>query len=508
MIYGDWIGRWGRARPHSEAMVDAITGTRYTYAELATEINRMAHLLAGRLGVQKGDRVSCLSFNRAEYIFLFLALSRLGAVMVPLNFRLAQGEFLYFFEDSKPKALFYDADHAETVAGFRDRSGIESFVCFDRGDHPGESLPELWDDLSPQDPPQVEIGPDDPQLVIYTSGTTGQPKGALLTHVMLSSNALNTVLGWDMRAADRTILHSAMFYTAGWNVFTLPVFQTGGCNVLVRSFDPDLILELIAKEAITTFFGVPTMFQMLLDSPGFEETDFSTVRFLVSGGAPLPRELMEIYLEKKKIRIWEGYGLTEVGPNCFMANGKLGTVGHPMPMVDLILMDDDGNPVPAEEKGEIWMRGPHVCNGYLNKPKATAEAITQEGWFKTGDLGRLDADGHLSIVGRKKDMIISGGINIYPAEIEAAVGAHPAVAGAAVIGVPDPKWGEVGKAVVELNPGGSLTFEELSEFLRDRLGKYKLPKYLAVVEELPRTPASGKIQKFILKKKHGGPDHE
>ena len=508
MIYGDMIGRWGRARPQAEALVDAITGQRYTYARLSAQVNKMANYLAGSLGIGKGDKVSCLAFNRAEYIFLFLALSRLGAVMVPLNFRLAKGEFLYFFEDARPKAIFFDAEHADTVAGFKEESGIESFVCFDDVDSPGEPLPRLWAGLSEADPPQVDIAPEDPQLIIYTSGTTGKPKGALLTHGMLGANGVNTVLGWDLRSSDRTILHAAMFYTAGWNVFTLPVFMTGGCNILVRSFEPVQILELIAREGVTTFFGVPTMFQMLLDSPGFEATDFSSVRFLVSGGAALPRELMEAYREKKKIRIWEGYGLTEVGPNCFMANGKLGTVGHPAPMVDLILTDDDGKEVPTGEKGEIWMRGPHVCSGYLNKPQATAETITAEGWFKTGDLGRLDQDGHLSIVGRKKDMIISGGINIYPAEIEAAIGAHPAVAGAAVIGVPDHKWGEVGKAVVELREGGSLTFRELIEFLGDRLGRFKLPKYLAVVQELPRTPASGKIQKFILKQEHGGANND
>jgi fatty-acyl-CoA synthase len=221
----------------------------------------------------------------------------------------------------------------------------------------------------------------------------------------------------------------------------------------------------------------------------------------------LGRELIEIFQEQKDLRIWEGYGLTEIGPNNFQANGPPGTVGQPMPFVDLRLVDSSDQEAGPEQEGEILLKGPNLCAGYWNKPGETARAI-QGGWFRTGDLGRLDAQGNLSIVGRKKDMIISGGANIYPAEIERAIEAHPAVAGAAVIGVPDPKWGEVGKAVVELNPGAGLDLEGLTEFLSDKLGRFKLPRYLALVDALPRTPASNKIKKFVLKEEHGGADND
>jgi fatty-acyl-CoA synthase len=223
---------------------------------------------------------------------------------------------------------------------------------------------------------------------------------------------------------------------------------------------------------------------------------------MVSGGAPLSRDILETFQARKSIRIWEGYGLTEVGPNNFQANGKPGTLGHAMPHVDVKIVDRQGSEVAAGKEGEIFLRGPHTCAGYWNKPEETAAAYTGD-WFKTGDLGRVDSDGHFAIVGRLKDMIISGGANIYPAEIERVIETHPAVAGVAVIGVSDPKWGEVGKAIVELQPGGSLTLEELRHFLQDKLGKFKLPKYLAVVDTLPRTPASGKVQKFILMDQHG-----
>ena len=506
MIYGDWIGRWGRAYPDKEALVDVIEGRRYTYGELSAEINRMAHFLGGDLGIEKGDRVTCLSLNRTEYIILFLALSRLGAILVPLNFRLARDEFVYFLEDAAPRAMFFDREHQDVVAALKDLVPVPHLVCLDNDDTVGRALPAIWDSLPDDSPPEVDILPDDPQLIIYTSGTTGVPKGVLLTHGMLTWNSINTQLGWSLCPEDKTILHAAMFYTAGWNVFTLPIFQSRGANILIRSFDADLILDLIQKEGVTVFFGVPTMFQMLMDSPKFAATDFSRVRFMVSGGAPLGHTLFQAFQKEKSVHIWEGYGLTEVGPNCFMANGKLGTIGHPMPHVDVKLIGPDGLLVPTGEEGEILLRGPNVCAGYLNKPETSAKAIV-DGWFHTGDLGKLDADGHMAIVGRLKDMIISGGANIYPAEVERAIETHPDVQGAAVIGVPDSKWGEVGKAIVELKPGASLSLEDLLAYLADKLGRFKRPKYLKVVDALPRTPASGKVQKFILKDLYSAPEN-
>jgi len=502
MIYGDCIGRWGRAYSDSEALFDVITNKRYTYGTLLEASVRTVHFLQEELGILKGDRVACLSFNRTEYITLFLALSRLGAVLVPLNFRLAKGEFVYFLKDSTPKAIFFDRDHQEVVAALKADVNVPHYVCLDKDGTVGISLPGIWDSLSAAPIEETNIQPDDPQLIIYTSGTTGLPKGVLLTHGMLTWNAFNTIVGWGLRPGDKTILHAAMFYTAGWNVFTLPVFHSRGVNILIQSFDADLILDLIQDEGVTLFFGVPTMFQMMMESPKFDDTDFSKVRFMVSGGAPLGETIFNVFKTRKSVHIHEGYGLTEVGPNCFMANGKLGTIGHPMPYVDVKLVGTDGREVPKGDEGEILLRGPNVCAGYLNKPEITRETII-DGWFHTGDLGKMDADGHMAIVGRLKDMIISGGANIYPAEVERAIETHPAVAGSAVIGVPDPKWGEVGKAIVELKPGETLTLPDLLDHLGDRLGRFKQPKYLEVVDELPRTPASGKVQKFILKEKYG-----
>lgn len=507
MIFGDWAGRWGRSFPEKEALVDAITGRRFSYGQLAEDVYRLTNYLSEELSVGKGDRVCCLSSNRTEYITLFFALGRIGAILVPLNFRLAAGEYAYFLQDTQARTLFFDRGHLEMVQQVRDTGSLERCVCFDADNSLGDSLPEAWSTLSPEPGPEVEICADDPQLIIYTSGTTGDPKGVILTHGMIEANAVNTVLGWDISSSDRTILHAAMFYTAGWNVFTLPLFLARGTNILIEGFDSDLVLDLISREKITIFFGVPTMYQMMLESPRFDRTDFETIRFAVSGGAPLPRGIFEAFQREKGVHIWEGYGLTEVGPNNFLANGKLGTLGHPMPGVDVRLVDREGRNVAVGEEGEILLRGRHMCAGYWNKPQATKEAI-RDGWFYTGDLGRVDKDGHYAIAGRLKDMIISGGANIYPAEIERVIESHPDVTGAALIGVPDPKWGEVGKAIVELRPGAGLNLEALHQFLHDKLGRFKLPRYLAVVKELPRTPASGKVQKFLLKEKHGKADNQ
>ncbi len=506
MLYGDWIGRWGISYPEVEALVDIPRNQRLTYGELNDDVNRLAHFLSDRLGITKGDRIAVLAYNRADYITLFFAASRLGAILVPLNFRLAVGEFYYFFEDASPRAFFFDRDHLEIVEELKPRLKVDHYVCLDPDDRLGPSLASVWGAL-PIDPlPEVDLKADDPQLIIYTSGTTGLPKGVILTYGVITWNSINSHLGWGLRRGERTILHSALFYTAGWNVFTLPLFHGLGTHVLIHRFEADLILDLIEREQITVFFAVPTMYQMLIESPRFSETDFSSIRFLVSGGAPLTEKIFQTFKKEKGLHLREGYGLTEAGPNLFMANGKLKTVGQPMPHVDLKLIGAEGNEVPPGEEGELLIRGDMLCAGYWNKPEATAEALVN-GWFHTGDLAQKDADGHYRIVGRKKDMFISGGINIYPAEIERIIETDPRVAAVAVIGVPDEKWGEIGKACLVLHPGERLTLEELQMFLSDKMAKYKIPKYLVILESLPRTVASEKVQKFILKKEHGKADN-
>jgi len=499
MLYGDWVGRWGDSHPQAEALVDIPGNRRYSYADLRDDVCRMATFLSSGLSIRKGDRVAVLSLNRAEYIILFLAAGRIGAVLVPLNGRLAVEELPYYLADASPVVVFFDKDNRAAAAWLKRRIKGPRYVSFDEFTRTREGLPNAR-------PDDVPLSANDPQLILYTSGTTGSPKGVILTHGMTTWNSINTNIGWGLYRGERTILHSALFYTAGWNVFTLPLFHSLGTNVLIDRFDADLVLDLIERERITVFFAVPTMFQMMIDSPKFEATDFSNVWLILSGGAPLPKSIIDTFRNRKGVRLREGYGLTEAGPNNFMADGKPGTVGYPMPHVDIRLVDGEGKDAPPGKQGELLLKGDHVSPGYWNKPEATAEAI-REGWFHTGDIAGIDEDGHISIVGRKKDMLISGGVNIYPAEIEPVIASHPGVAAAAVIGVPDEKWGEVGKAIVELKPGGSLTLSELQSYLSRRIGKFKIPKYMVIVDALPRTLASAKVQKSALRERYGRADN-
>ncbi len=506
MIYGDWIERWARSFPNREALVDVSKGTRFTYEDLHRDICKASDFLVSHLGIGKGDRVSILAHNRTEHVVLFFAASRIGAILVPLNVRASSPELLACVENGSPAVLFHDAEHREAAAEIARNEPRALPVGLDADPSSDRDLPSAWSDLKDTPPEEIDLSPNDPQLILYTSGTTGRPKGVVLTHGMITWNALITRTGWDLHRGDRFLLHSSFCYTAGWNVFSLPLFHGLGTILLLRRFDADLVLDVIERERPTLFFGVPTVYGMMLSAGRFEHADLSSLRLAVSGGAPLPRAVLEAFRERKGLRIREGYGLTEVGPNNFLADGPPGTVGHPMPHVDIRIVDHRGREVPRGGEGELLIRGNHVCSGYWPLQEETL-AFTPGGWFRTGDIVRADEGGNVSIVGRKTDVYISGGVNIHPYEVEKAVQELPQVEAAAVIGVRDESWGEVGKAVVELRPGAELTLEVLQDSLSGRLARFKRPRYLVVVESLPRAPASGKVLKSVLRDRHGTPDN-
>lgn len=313
-------------------------------------------------------------------------------------------------------------------------------------------------------------------------------------------NSINTVMSWGLDQNDVAILNAPLFHTGGLNVFTLPLVHAGGKNIVCKAFDPAQVFYLIANCGVTVFFGVPTMFVMMQQHPDWEQADFSRLKIVISGGAPCPAPVLERFWEKG-VDFKIGYGLTEAGPNTFWlppadVRRKPGSVGKPLFHIDVRVIDKDGHECAPDTAGELIIRGPHVTPGYFNNPQATASAI-RDGWLHTGDLAIRDAEGYYTVVGRLKDMIISGGENIYPAEIESVMHAHPAVAEAALIGVPDEKWGEVGFAVVALKAGQPLVEAELLDFMRSRLAKYKIPKAVAFVDELPKT-GPGKIDKRAL----------
>ena len=506
MYIGDWLGRREWLTPERLALVDATTNTRYTYGELNARANRMAAVLRDHFQVRKGERVAILAHNSVLYLDLLFATAKLGVILVPLNWRLTPSELIYQLNDSSARLLFYDQHVARNVPHLYHMTTVEHVV-------PLKRMPDTTIDLeallakAPATAVTSEVDLEDPHLILYTSGTTGKPKGAVIPHRVLAWNSLNTNISWELRADDVSIIHTPLFHTGGINVVTLPILHAGGTMVLMGDWDPVRCLELIEQERITVFFAVPTMFQMLLQAPCFASTDLSSVRFFISGGAPCSPALIEAYQERD-IPFRQGYGLTEVSVNCFSlsprdAIRKAGSVGRPVFHLDAQIVDDQGTPVQAGEIGELVLRGPTVCSGYWNNPEATAEVL-RDGWFHTGDLAYYDEEGYFFIVDRKKDMFISGGENVYPAEIENILYNHPAVAECAVIGISDSKWGEVGRAFIVLKPGASSSANDLLEHCRRHLARYKVPKSLIFVAELPHN-ASGKVVKPDLRRSHGEP---
>ncbi len=343
---------------------------------------------------------------------------------------------------------------------------------------------------------------EDTAALIFTGGTTGLPKAAEVSHRMIAWNTLNTVIH-DLTHNDIYLNVFPMFHTGGLFVYTLPQVIFGGTTIFIREFKPEQVLELLEREKVTVFAGVPTMYQMLTQAPNWEQADLSALRFCTSGGAPLPVPLVEKYTTEKGIRFKQGFGMTEFGPGIFAlapedAVRKAGSIGRPNFFVDARIVDDGNNFLGPGEEGELVLKGLSYCSGYFNDPAASAAAVDERGYFHTGDVARFDAEGYFYIVDRKKDMFISGGENVYPAEIEKALYQHPAVHMCAVIGLPDPKWGEVGKACVVLKPGASTTEEELLQFMAERLAKYKVPKSVSFMEALPIS-AAGKILKRELR---------
>jgi fatty-acyl-CoA synthase len=484
---GDWLGRRAAYTPNREALVvepEAGGPLRLTFAQWNERANRTAHLLLGA-GVGRGDRVAVVAQNCVQMLDLLWACGKIGAIFVPYNWRLTEAELWPLVEDTEPKLLFTDRAELLKAGG---AARILSIRSFDPSAYPADP------------PPPVELTLDDPWMILYTGGTTGRAKGAIISHGQATWNAWNTISGWGLGPDERVPLLTPLFHTGGLNVFTTPLAYLGGTTILMGPFEPGALLSLIERERVTVLFMVPTMYQMLLAHPWFGAADLSSIRWAISGGAACPRPVAEAFWSRG-IDLRLGYGLTEVGPNCFAMPAEAvrtrpGSVGFPIMHNQVRVMDGERTCGPGEV-GELHLKGPHVTVGYWRRPDATEEA-NPDGWFRTGDLVYQDADSFFYIVDRKKEMFISGGENIYPVEVETAIYEHPAVAEAAVVGVPDPKWGEVGKAVIVLKPGTVLTEAELLEFLKGRLARFKVPKLVEFRSALPKS-AAGKILKRELK---------
>jgi fatty-acyl-CoA synthase len=475
-----WSETHARFRPHAEAIFDVERDRRLTWAEVHAEVQRWTAFLQRR-GVRAGDRVAVLSHNRAETLLLLLACAELEAVLFPMNWRLSAEELSWQLGHSEPRVLLVDEAFRDAVR--HERVHLDDGPGEPRASGPGSRLEAPWQ-------------------LMYTSGSTGRPKGALLTHQQVHWNALNTILACDLQPADATLTFTPLFHTGGMNSLTTPLLHRGGRVVLTKGVDAGQALRLIPAERVTLLMGVPTIFQMLAEHPAFSDADLGSVRDALCGGQALPLPLLERYLARR-IPLRQGFGMTEVGPNCFSmphdrVKDKLGTVGLPIHHVATKLVRPDGSEAAVDEPGEMLLRGPAVFGGYFRDPDATAKALDADGWFHTGDVLSADAEGFHTVRGRIKEMYKSGGENVYPAEVEVVLQEHPAVALAAVLGVPDERWGEVGLGFVELRPGHALDPADLSAWLQGRLARFKQPKRVIVSAQLPRT-ASGKIDKVALR---------
>ncbi|MGW0504557.1 acyl-CoA synthetase [Micromonospora sp. NPDC003241] len=501
---GAWLAKRRLKSPEQIALVYGEQATM-TYRQLADATDGVAAALR-HLGVGKGDTVAYLGENSPQFLQVMFGTTRLGAAFVPVNTRLATPEITHVLSDSGARVLVHDPEFTARVASVAAASRPSHVVPTGPGSAESPGLDRLAE-TAPRDDTPVRITMRDPAAIVYTSGTTGRAKGAVLTHGNLTWTALNCIVDYDVVSTDIALMISPLFHVASLGMGALPILLKGGTLVLEKGFEPGRALAQIARHGVTMLSGVPTTFQLMADHPDWATTDLSTLGKLTCGGSAVPVRVLNAY-EERGLSFSQGYGMTEASPGATslppaMTRAKQGSVGLPHFFTEVRVADTDGGPAPAGSIGEIEIAGPNVFRGYHRMPEATAGAFTTDGWFRSGDLGYLDDDGYLHVAGRLKDMIISGGENIYPAEIELLLGEIDGVTGVAVIGVPDERWGEVPWAIMTIRAGVAVDVDTVRDFLDGKVARYKLPKNVVIVNELPRT-ASGKVRKADLRSRFGG----
>jgi fatty-acyl-CoA synthase len=468
---GDLLAERARLTPDKIAVVSIETGERISYLELNDRAERAAAEVIAA-GVGTGDRYGILFHNSVDFLALFFAAGKCGAIVVPLSTRATVHELQQIVDDCGMKTCFHGPEFADLPMAV-------------------ESAPSI---NSVRDARATSRSPEDIYCLLYTSGTTGKPKGVMIPKRQLYWNGYNTAVNWGLRNDEVSPIYTPLYHAGGVAAFLIPTFTVGGTIILHRGFDAAEVLRTVEHERCTVVLGVPTTLKMLMDAPEFATTDLSLVRWFISGGAPLPHYIIEAY-QRRGVEMKQGYGMTEAGVNCFSmtvddARRKTGSIGKPMMFTEVRVAGDDGGDVATGEIGEMWIRGPHVSLGYWNNPEETRAAFDDDGWLHTGDLARRDEEGFFYIAGRRKEMFISGGVNVYPAEIEAALVSHPRVADAAVIPIADETWGEVAVAFIVGDAGE----EELNVYLASRISRFKQPKRYIFLDALPRTPY-GKVEK-------------
>ncbi len=497
--FGNWIHRRRVKSADHPAVIHA--GVSLSYAELAERINKLSDALRER-GIGAGSRVAFLGANHAAFLETMFATTQLGAIFVPLNIRLAPRELNFALRDSGSELLIHVADLAADAQAASADSPVSQPL--EVAMIPGQdSSYERALQAGSSEHQDANVQLEDPAIILYTSGTTGTPKGAVLTHGNMTWNSYNVIVDYDVTSKSVGLLIAPMFHVAALGMGALPVLLKGGTLVLQERFEPAAVLDAIQRYKITQLSGVPTTFQLLAEHENWAAADLSSLQMLTCGGSAVPLRVLEAY-EERGLGFSGGYGMTETAPGTSMLQAaysrpKMGSAGLPHFFTDIRIADGQGQALPAGEVGEILISGPNVIEEYWQRPEATEASFHEGGWFRSGDIGYLDSEGFLFISDRLKDMIISGGENIYPAEVEQVIMELPEIESVAVIGVPDDKWGEVPRAIVVLKPGSTLDESDIEGHLNGRLARYKIPRTSVFLNELPRT-ASGKIRKSDLRK--------
>ncbi|EMA38772.1 class I adenylate-forming enzyme family protein [Halobiforma nitratireducens] len=510
---GDWSGRRASLSPDRTAVVDETLGEAYTYAALDDRANATARLLES-VGVDEGERVALVARSRVEAFDLFFATGKLGAILAPLSYRLEPPELGELLDLVEPRLLVIESPFVERVEHAIARAEVDPIVLELATDDIAGGW-DTYDERVPSDVRPVETAEralSDPHLLLHTGGSTGTPKETTITHGSIYWNSFNTITAWGLRPDDVAPMVFPIFHTGGWNVLPLPFFNMGGTLLVDREVEPGRVLEQIDRHGATVLVAVPAVLRTMTRNDDWERTDLSTLRFVKSGGGPCRDAIVRAWRERG-VEFSQGYGLTECGPNNFAMpddwpKEKVASVGKPVLHTDVRVVDDDGQPLEDGDVGELEIAGPHAASGYWADSGAGEDTFA-DGWVSTGDLARRDEDGFYHIEGRKKNMFISGGENVYPPEVEDEIADHPAVSEVLVIGVPDDQWGTVGKAVVEPAEDGvdegdePLTTRELEGYLEGRLAQFKVPKYLTFVDEMP-TSGPSKLDRAAVKERYGG----
>ncbi|MEN6319091.1 MAG: long-chain fatty acid--CoA ligase [Syntrophaceae bacterium] len=503
MNIGEWVSKRARLYPGRLFLKDE-DGRGFSNEEFDRRVNRMAHAIT-HMGVVRGERVAALMLNASEFLEIFFACGKTGAIMVPLNFRLAAPELIYILRDCAPQALIYSSDFIDKVKTIKS-AGLLISRYFRHGGDSVQDDPSISDFAArlPSDEPvpAKEVTLDDPLFIMYTSGTTGDPKGAMLSHGNILFGAIHSLVGYGVDKTYTSLVVAPLFHIGALAASATPVIYAGGSLILKSFYNASEVIKLIVQEKINYMFAVPVMFQVMAKSEEWDKADFSHVHFFISGGAPIPIAVIRKYQEEKGIGFVQGYGLTETGRLTTLdledSIRMAGSVGKEVFHINLRIVDNNDRDVAPGEPGEIVVKGPNVFLGYWNKPQETANSM-RGGWFHTGDMGRRDEESFVYVIGRKQELIISSGENIYPVEVEKAIQALPQVREAAAVAMPDPSRGEVVAAFVMLNEGQRITEENLIAALQGRIAHFKIPKRVFFVNEFPRN-STGKILKKDLQK--------